>query len=341
MGFFSVIIPLYNKAQYIGRCLNSVLAQSFNDFELIVVDDGSTDEGPSIVASYRDPRIRLIHQENAGVSAARNRGVVEAQAAWLAFLDADDEYFPNFLERMHEAIVNHPEIGFVFSNYLCQGPAGNTIKVVKNKDKHFQVIDNYCDFLYEHSLAGAHPSAIVINKSIFEQVGCFPGPEWDHKGEDIDMWLRLGLAATGGFEPSCLSIYHNEVIGSFWLLSDTSSPIRRPPFGPGILIATYHDWKQRGIFPQRMEKSWRRCLKGYTLFYVREWIQYGDKRTAWRVYLTELNLDGWWRESLKIAIMLIFPDSLLDRLRKFMAKYRRVLDRSSSHSQTAEWENRT
>jgi glycosyltransferase involved in cell wall biosynthesis len=333
MPFFSVIIPLYNKAPYIRRSLNSVLVQSFKDFELIVVDDGSTDEGGSLVASYTDPRIRLIRQENAGVSAARNRGVVVAKAAWIAFLDADDEYFPNFLEKMHEAIVNHPEIGFVFCNPLYIGTSGISHKMINSKHSHFQVIDNYCDFLYEHSLGGATSSSIVINKFILEQVGCFPDAKWSNKGEDIDTWVRLGWVAKAGYEPSCLSVYHNEVIGSFWLLSETSSPKRRCPFGPAILISTYNDWKQRGIFPERMEKSWLRCLEGYTLSYVRELIQYGDKKAAWCIFLKELGWDDWWVESIKIAVMLILPGSLLDRLRKFKAKYWPALGRSSSHSQ--------
>ena len=96
----SVIIPLYNKSQYIARTLDSVLAQTFQDYEVIVVNDGSTDDGPRIVRQYRDPRLRLVSQENRGLSGARNRGIAESRTDWVAFLDADDEWMPE-VSRAH------------------------------------------------------------------------------------------------------------------------------------------------------------------------------------------------------------------------------------------------
>ena len=95
----SVIVPLFNKAPYIERALSSVAAQTYRDFELIVVDDGSTDEGPRIVEAFNDLPIHLIRQENAGPGAARNRGLELAQGELVAFLDADDEWLPNYLSE--------------------------------------------------------------------------------------------------------------------------------------------------------------------------------------------------------------------------------------------------
>src|SRR5258707_304610 len=95
----SVIVPLYNKARYVRRCLDSILGQSFGDFEVIVIDDGSTDEGPQIVEAYTDPRIRLLAQSNAGPGAARNRGSREACGDLIAPLDADDAWDPAYLEE--------------------------------------------------------------------------------------------------------------------------------------------------------------------------------------------------------------------------------------------------
>ena len=93
----SVIIPLYNKEDYISRAIDSVLRQTFKDFELIIVNDGSTDQGPGIARNFHDRRIRVIDQQNSGEGAARNRGVAEARAELVAFLDADDEWESSFL----------------------------------------------------------------------------------------------------------------------------------------------------------------------------------------------------------------------------------------------------
>src|SRR5260370_952192 len=95
----SIVIPLYNKAAYIKRALDSVRAQTFADYEVIVVDDGSTDGGGDLVTGYGDPRVRLIRQNNAGPGPARNRGIEDAAGPYLTFLDADDEWMPTFLEK--------------------------------------------------------------------------------------------------------------------------------------------------------------------------------------------------------------------------------------------------
>jgi glycosyltransferase involved in cell wall biosynthesis len=103
---FSVVIPLYNKARQIENTIRSVLAQDFQDFEIIVVDDGSTDGGSDLIIPINDTRIRLVFQVNAGVSAARNFGVHESSAEYIAFLDADDEWYPWHLEEIDKLIRN-------------------------------------------------------------------------------------------------------------------------------------------------------------------------------------------------------------------------------------------
>ncbi|HOF61746.1 MAG TPA: glycosyltransferase family A protein [Candidatus Latescibacteria bacterium] len=105
----SVCIPLYNKAQYIQRALDSVLAQTYRDFEVIVVDDGSTDGGADIVARCGDPRVILVRQTNVGPGAARNRGAAAAQGEFLGFLDADDEWYPSFLAATVDYLEAHPD----------------------------------------------------------------------------------------------------------------------------------------------------------------------------------------------------------------------------------------
>jgi glycosyltransferase involved in cell wall biosynthesis len=112
----SVVIPLYNKGPYIARALNSVLAQTFQDFEVIVVD-GSTDDGAEVVKGFDDSRIRLIQEEGVGVSAARNQGIAAARAELIAFLDADDEWMPRHLETLMRLRENYPEAGLYATAY--------------------------------------------------------------------------------------------------------------------------------------------------------------------------------------------------------------------------------
>ena len=97
MPFFSIIIPTYNRAHVIMRPIDSVLRQTFEDWELIIVDDGSTDDTKSIIESYHDNRIRYVWQENQERSAARNHGIALAKGEWICFLDSDDDYYPNHL----------------------------------------------------------------------------------------------------------------------------------------------------------------------------------------------------------------------------------------------------
>ena len=118
----SIIIPLYNKEPIIEKTISSVLSQSYNDFEVVIVDDGSTDGSVSIVESMNDPRIRLIKQENGGPSKARNSGVRNAQGEWIVFLDADDEFLPDALQLFADAIQKYSDCNFFdFSWYVDKG----------------------------------------------------------------------------------------------------------------------------------------------------------------------------------------------------------------------------
>ncbi len=115
--FFSVVIPLYNKANYISQCIKSVLDQSFSDFEIVMVDDGSTDGSVELVHGFLDDRIRLISQTNQGVSVARNTGITRATGRYVAFLDADDYWEPDLLETARRDITTYPSIEFWSCGY--------------------------------------------------------------------------------------------------------------------------------------------------------------------------------------------------------------------------------
>ena len=122
----SVIIPLYNKAPYVKKALESVCHQTYSDYELIVINDGSTDDSCMIAEKYLQGmdgiNYQLITQENAGVSAARNNGVAQASGEYISFLDADDWWEPTFLEKMAKFIEDYPEAGLYASNYMYYKP---------------------------------------------------------------------------------------------------------------------------------------------------------------------------------------------------------------------------
>lgn len=191
MPVFSVVIPLYNKEPHICRALDSVLTQTFQDFEILVIDDGSTDKSAEIVKNYTDPRILLIQQENAGVSAARNKGIKEATAEMIAFLDADDEWLPTFLETILRLKKKYPEAGAYTTAYFIEK---NGVKY----EAHIEYIPPkpwegiITRFFYTATLCEPVTSSTVcIQKTVFNHIGLFIEGEW--YGEDTEMWGRMAL----------------------------------------------------------------------------------------------------------------------------------------------------
>lgn len=184
----SVVVPLYNKAVYVERLLDSVLNQSFRRFELIIVDDGSTDGGADLVQNVHDPRIRLIRQVNSGVSAARNRGASEATGDFLVFLDADDYWSSQFLEVMLTAF-DSPNVVWA----MC---GERRMRVIEDNPRDVDVLaapvfdrKNFFE-LFLHDQVGC-PGTIVMRRSIFDASRGFIAGI--NNGEDVEMWLRLAL----------------------------------------------------------------------------------------------------------------------------------------------------
>lgn len=116
----SVIVPVYNVEKYLRRCIDSILAQTFTDFELLLIDDGSKDSSGEICDEYarNDERVRVFHKENGGVSSARNLGLDNAKGEWVSFVDADDIIYSNNLDILFEVARNNPTINFVIGNYF-------------------------------------------------------------------------------------------------------------------------------------------------------------------------------------------------------------------------------
>ena len=172
----SVVIPLYNKKKQIAYTLQSVFTQTFQDFEIVVVDDGSTDNSVEEVEKFDDSRIRLIHQTNAGVSAARNRGIGEARGELIAFLDADDEWKPRYLETQYALYQKYPECSVYACNYEFRDSEGKVTSTIIRK-LPFEGKDGILSNYFEVASCSHPPlwtSAVVVKKSAIQAIGGFP-----------------------------------------------------------------------------------------------------------------------------------------------------------------------
>lgn len=218
--WFSVIIPLYNKAPYVGRALDSVLAQSFADYELRVVDDGSTDGSAEevkrrmktdarLVRLQGEQRFAFIQKTHAGVSAARNAGIAQAKGTFLCFLDADDAWEPDFLAEMAACIKAHPRAHLYASNYFYV-KNGRSRRGVQGVDTG--PLPYFETYLQQLQAGGGMPvwtGAVVLRRALCLRLGGFK-PQL-HLGEDFDLWVRVALQGPPVFLNKPLARYHQDV----------------------------------------------------------------------------------------------------------------------------------
>ena len=207
----SIIVPLYNKAPYVRKALESVVSQTYKDWECIIVDDGSTDGSAAICEDFVRSLthsivhpIRLIHQPNAGVSAARNNGVAASKGEYVCFLDADDWWEPTFLEEMDKLISAYPDAGIYATNYIYYKP-GKTHVALTLKTGYI----NYPQSYYQSGAMPIWTGAACMPRSIFDEMGGFPlGVKL---GEDFLLWAKTALHYPVAFCEKPLAYYNNDV----------------------------------------------------------------------------------------------------------------------------------
>lgn len=217
----SIVIPLYNKEKYIERTIQSALKQNYNNTEIIVINDGSTDRGALLIEKLLCPKIKLVHTANGGVSRARNIGARLASGNWLVFLDADDEIDPDFILKAVNFIKLHPAVDLVLvgANYYV----GNRSVVAVPSTISTGI---YCYFdLFFKPRAPSHISTTLVLRKALIDAGGFP--EGVRHFEEWTTWFKLALKGSFGFINEPLGIYH--------LLPDTASAM------PRDLTILYHD----------------------------------------------------------------------------------------------------
>lgn len=188
---FSVIIPLYNKAPYIAKAIESVLGQTYCDFEVIVIDDGSTDQSLEVAKTFENKSITIVSQPNSGVSTARNNGVKIAKHPYICFLDADDWWHPTFLEEMKRLITDFPDAGIYGSGYYIVKNGQERIAPIGVSQGFERGIIDYCEVYAKTLCMPLWTGAVIVPKNIFDEEGGFKSQL--KFGEDFDLWIRIAL----------------------------------------------------------------------------------------------------------------------------------------------------
>ncbi len=269
----SVVIPLFNKREQVLRAINSVLNQSYPDFELIIVDDGSTDGSADIVKSLSDPRIQLFSQVNGGVSKARNAGVKQANAEWVAFLDADDEYEPDFLNQVVNFFCTHEQdsLSMIGANYYI----GSKSRTALDRSIESGIYDYFQ--LFGNQRSPNHSSTTVVNKKKFWEVNGFP--EEGKQFEDWITWFKLAFVGSFGFISTPLGVYHhveNSVSRSKRPLSDF--------FSDAVLLPkTIAEYAEKYPLPAAKEKNAWDCLNEFAVNIAGMLARDGAKKLAFQM----------------------------------------------------------
>ena len=210
MPEISVVIPLYNKGPYIARAIQSVLNQTEQSFEIIIVEGRSTDEGPKVVKSFKDQRIFFFEQGGSGVSAARNEGVSHSQSDFIAFLDADDEWMPTHLETLLRLKKSMPEAGLYCTAYKVIEISGR-IRDVKIEGVPNPPWEGIIPSFFRTAALAENPSwtsVVGIRKEVFQEAGGFPENVW--YGEDTYLWGIIALKHPIAFSWDIGAIYYKD-----------------------------------------------------------------------------------------------------------------------------------
>ena len=310
---FSIVIPLYNKTEHIQRAIDSVLDQTLQYFEIIVVNDGSTDGGENIVKQYTDPRITLIEQKNSGVSAARNRGILNSNGEYVAFLDADDFWFPDFLDTINDLIKKFPEAGAYATAYKVKEPNGKYYEVSFSPIPPFPwegIISNY----FECIASGKHSictDTVCIKKDIFDSVGLFDTSF--SMGEDTDMWIRLYLKTKIAFSTKIKAIYFRDAINRSEAIVDDY------PFEVNKEINRFLSPLYLEKIPYKFHYLFKKGMGIKRFDVIKRYIYLGNKKEAFRVFLCnrqDLNLQN----QLITLIMLVIPTFMVNPIKKILKR---------------------
>ena len=304
---FSIILPLYNKAPYVKKALESVCAQTWRDMELIVVDDGSTDGSAALVEQFLHtasdaPSYRIITQPNSGVAAARDKGVQQAGGEYVAFLDADDWWEPAFLATMAQLIEDYPDAGLYATNYIYYKP-GKTHVAIRHIPTGYI---NYPKAYTENGAMVVFTSAAVMPAHIFMEMGGFPVGV--RLGEDFLLWAKTALHYPVAFSDKPLVYYNNDVPATLRATRNLYAP------GQHMLFLLEPVEQKIETLPTRGQRDeWQALLDMLRVSGLRE---YWLTETYHTVAAVELKKVDWSKQSRAIRRWYATPRPVLRLIRQ-------------------------
>ncbi len=299
---FSVVIPLYNKAPYVRKALRSVFDQTYRDFELIVVDDGSTDDSLAKAKESLDGSgidHQLIHQDNAGVGTTRNNGVAASRGDFICFLDADDWWKPTFLERMDWLIREYPDAGIYGVNYYIISRGKQRVALHIPSTGYI----NYCD-CYRKLQMPLTSISVAIPRDVFQRMGGFK-PHLK-LGEDFDLWIRIALARKVAYLDEPLAYYFQD-----------SNPVWR---GTGHLTdpKAHMLWNLGYLEPEeKTNPDYKRLIDELRIYGLLSYLLSDKYREAAK---TELAKVDWKKQPVDVRVRYKLPVPVL-KFRRTLKKY--------------------
>lgn len=309
---FSVVIPLYNKARYIESTIRSALSQTLAPFELIVIDDGSQDGSPDLVAAIRDPRIRLIRQPNSGVSATRNRAIDMARGDWVAFLDADDWWHPEFLETLAKAHRACPQADTLATGFMNLEDSSTAVPEPWEVPEGFFEVE-LCDDLRSRWMKSTPltTSSVAIRTARLRAMQpCFP--EGEQYGEDLDLWFRVADEAPVALVNAPFVAYRTTLPNS---LSAYMPRANMPPF-----LIRMKQKALSGEMPDRLRRSTLWFIGQQQVTMAREALAAGDRRKALRFLFEARNVALGRRWQLTALMALFLPCRVADSWQRWRVR---------------------
>lgn len=304
---FSVIIPVYNGEKFIDTAIHSVLAQTFSDWELIIVNDGSSDNTLQVLEKYAPcDKISVINQENQGVSAARNNGIANAKGSHIVFLDADDVWYPNHLAVMHRLITKYPTAGLygTFTKAeLVNGDEITECEFFKNRDTDVFLEDFFAEYHKDKSAKMFTVITTCISKVALTKTGGFP--VGCKIGEDLELSLRVAAYFPVVLSKTVTAVYKKE---------NSSATKDRSFDADWGFFDTVEELYQDNEIPEDKKENIKKVMQWFSMRRCRHYIIEHKKKEAWKVFLTSQKSACSKTDWIINLGLLILPSELVRRI---------------------------